>query len=200
MSTSAANISSMDGTNVVSPESAYKAWSEFDPSAHVRELSKTGANVAIDSNITPARYIRAMNQMEKTSHFYLKEGKHEEAYVLLNKLVTIFVEKLPTHPSYKTLDSKSRAEASRIIKRAFPIAEEMKTKLMHKYLHLKESSLRELEQQLASLSSTESPLAGSAAEQVVTAGDSQELSLSTADTHWQIASEEASTLMRYNLF
>ena len=179
----------MDTPSAATAESAYKAWSEFDPSAHVRELSKSGANVAIDSNIAPVRYIRAMNQMEKTSHFYLKEGKHEEAYVLLNKLVTIFVEKLPTHPSYKTLDSKLRAEGNRIVKRAFPIAEDLKTKLVHKYLHLKESSLKELDQQLVSLSSTAPLTTESVADEVA-----------TAETAEQIASEEVGAIIRTLLY
>ena len=138
----------MDPSSAGSTRSAYKAWSEFDPPTHVRELSRSGGNVDIDSNISPARYIRAMNQMEKTSHYYLKEGKHEQAYVLLNKLVTIFVEKLPSHPAYKTLDSKSRAEGNKIVKRAFPIAEDLKHKLTQKYVNLKETSMKELEQQL----------------------------------------------------
>ena len=189
----------MDTASVATPESAYKAWSEFDPSAHVRQLSKSGANVAIECNLTPARYIRAMNQMEKTSHFYLKEGKHEEAYVLLNKLVTIFVEKLPTHPSYKTLDSKSRAEGNIIVKRAFPIAEDLKTKLTHKYIHLKESSLKELELQLVCESSTDPPLTECVAGQVLTAEHAPELSLAPAETPGHMASEEVGTVAS-NLF
>ncbi|KAI6660042.1 AMSH-like protease isoform X2 [Oopsacas minuta] len=135
-------------------ESGYKAWSEFDPSAHVRELSKSGGNVEVDNNLSPARYIRAMNQMEKTSRYYLNDGKHEQAYVLLNKLVTIFVEKLPTHPAYKTLDSKSRAEGNKIVNRAFPIAEDLKSKLVQKYTHLKDNSLKEFNQKLESIASS----------------------------------------------
>ena len=138
----------MDPLNAGFARAAYKAWSEFDPPGHIRELSRSGGNVDIDSSISPTRYIRAMNQMEKTSHYYLKEGKHEQAYVLLNKLVTIFVEKLPSHPAYKTLDSKSRAEGNRIVKRAFPIAEDLKHKLTQKYVSMKETSMKELVQQL----------------------------------------------------
>ena len=138
----------MDPPSAGSARAAYKAWSEFDPPGHIRELSKSGGIVDVDCNISPTRYIRAMNQMEKTSHYYLKEGKHEQAYVLLNKLVTIFVEKLPSHPAYKTLDSKLRAEGNKIVKRAFPIAEDLKNKLTQKYVNLKETSMKELVQLL----------------------------------------------------
>ena len=126
-------------------ESAHKAWSEFDPANHVRLLGQSGAKVCVDSNLSPARYIRAMNQMEKTTLYYLKNGKQEEAYVLLNKLITIYIEKLPAHPAYKKLDSKSLAEGKKIVRRAFPVAEELKTNLTQKLQTLKDNSLQQLE-------------------------------------------------------
>ncbi|XP_070962531.1 AMSH-like protease isoform X2 [Oncorhynchus clarkii lewisi] len=67
----------------------------------VLALSKMGCSVEINEEITPRRYFRSGVEMERMAAVYLEEGSLENAYVLYNKFITLFVEKLPSHRDYR---------------------------------------------------------------------------------------------------
>uniref|UniRef100_A0A9J8CRB3 STAM binding protein like 1 n=2 Tax=Cyprinus carpio TaxID=7962 RepID=A0A9J8CRB3_CYPCA len=67
----------------------------------VRALSKMGYNIEINEDIAPRRYFRSGVEMEQMAAVYLEEGSLENAFVLYNKFITLFVEKLPSHRDYQ---------------------------------------------------------------------------------------------------
>uniref|UniRef100_A0A672P7D4 STAM binding protein like 1 n=1 Tax=Sinocyclocheilus grahami TaxID=75366 RepID=A0A672P7D4_SINGR len=67
----------------------------------VRALSKMGYNIEINEDIAPRRYFRSGVEMERMAAVYLEEGSLENAFVLYNKFITLFVEKLPSHRDYQ---------------------------------------------------------------------------------------------------
>uniref|UniRef100_A0A8C0SVQ2 STAM binding protein like 1 n=1 Tax=Canis lupus familiaris TaxID=9615 RepID=A0A8C0SVQ2_CANLF len=73
----------------------------LSPEERVRALSKLGANIAITEDIAPRRYFRSGVEMERMASVYLEEGNLENAFVLYNKFITLFVEKLPSHRDYQ---------------------------------------------------------------------------------------------------
>ncbi|XP_014650482.1 PREDICTED: AMSH-like protease isoform X3 [Ceratotherium simum simum] len=73
----------------------------LSPEERVRALSKLGCNIAVSEDITPRRYFRSGVEMERMASVYLQEGNLENAFVLYNKFITLFVEKLPSHREYQ---------------------------------------------------------------------------------------------------
>ncbi|EGV91930.1 AMSH-like protease [Cricetulus griseus] len=73
----------------------------LSPEERVRALSKLGCNISINEDITPRRYFRSGVEMERMASVYLEEGNLENAFVLYNKFITLFVEKLPSHRDYQ---------------------------------------------------------------------------------------------------
>ncbi|XP_059518751.1 AMSH-like protease isoform X2 [Myotis daubentonii] len=73
----------------------------LSPEERVRALSKLGYNITISEDITPRRYFRSGVEMERMASVYLEEGNLENAFVLYNKFITLFVEKLPSHRDYQ---------------------------------------------------------------------------------------------------
>ncbi|XP_023848873.1 AMSH-like protease [Salvelinus sp. IW2-2015] len=100
----------------------------------VRALSKMGCSIEINEEITPRRYFRSGVEMERMAAVYLEEGSLENAYVLYNKFITLFVEKLPSHRDYQQC---SVPEKQVIIKKlqdvAFPRKDQLKKLLHEKY-------------------------------------------------------------------
>ncbi|KAM6951872.1 AMSH-like protease [Aplochiton taeniatus] len=100
----------------------------------VRALGKMGSSVEINEDIAPRRYFRSGVEMERMAAVYLEEGSLENAYVLYNKFITLFVEKLPGHKDYqqccvpeKHLIMKKLQEV------AFPRKDQLKKLLQEKY-------------------------------------------------------------------
>nr|KAF6425805.1 STAM binding protein like 1 [Molossus molossus] len=73
----------------------------LSPEERVRALSKLGCNITVNEDITPRRYFRSGVEMERMASVYLEEGNLENAFVLYNKFITLFVEKLPSHRDYQ---------------------------------------------------------------------------------------------------
>ncbi|KAM3859709.1 AMSH-like protease [Diretmus argenteus] len=101
----------------------------------VRALGKMGSSVQINEDVAPRRYFRSGVEMERMAAVYLEEGSLENAYVLYNKFITLFVEKLPGHRDYQ--QQCSIPEKQLIMKKlqevAFPRKEELKKLLQEKY-------------------------------------------------------------------
>ncbi|KAM4623848.1 AMSH-like protease isoform 1-T2 [Polymixia lowei] len=100
----------------------------------VRALGKMGCSVEINEEIAPRRYFRSGVEMERMAAVYLEEGSLENAFVLYNKFITLFVEKLPSHRDYQQC---SVPEKQLIMKKlqevAFPRKDELKKLLQEKY-------------------------------------------------------------------
>ncbi|XP_060041417.1 AMSH-like protease isoform X2 [Erinaceus europaeus] len=106
----------------------------LSPEERVRALSKLGCHVAISEDITPRRYFRSGVEMERMASVYLQEGNLENAFVLYNKLITLFVEKLPNHRDYQQCEVPEKQDIMKKLKEiAFPRTDELKKDLLKKY-------------------------------------------------------------------
>ncbi|XP_072485080.1 AMSH-like protease [Notamacropus eugenii] len=106
----------------------------LSPEERVRALSKLGCNITISEDITPRRYFRSGVEMERMASVYLEEGNLENAFVLYNKFITLFVEKLPNHRDYQQCSIPEKQDIMKKLKEiAFPRTDELKKDLLKKY-------------------------------------------------------------------
>ncbi|KAM8923904.1 AMSH-like protease [Pelodytes ibericus] len=106
----------------------------LSPEERVRALSKLGCNITINDDITPRRYFRSGVEMERMASVYLDEGNLENAFVLYNKFITLFVEKLPGHRDYQHYEIPEKQDILKKLKDvAFPRTDELKKDLLKKY-------------------------------------------------------------------
>uniref|UniRef100_A0A6J0U8B7 AMSH-like protease isoform X3 n=1 Tax=Pogona vitticeps TaxID=103695 RepID=A0A6J0U8B7_9SAUR len=104
------------------------------PEERVRALSKLGCNITVNEDITPRRYFRSGVEMERMASVYLEEGNLENAFVLYNKFITLFVEKLPSHRDYQQCAVPEKQDILKKLKEiAFPRTDELKKDLLKKY-------------------------------------------------------------------
>ncbi|XP_015202172.1 AMSH-like protease isoform X2 [Lepisosteus oculatus] len=99
----------------------------------VRALSKMGCNIEINEDITPRRYFRSGVEMERMAAVYHEEGNLENAFVLYNKFITLFVEKLPSHRDYQQCTVPEKQVIMKKLQEAFPRTEKLKKLLQEKY-------------------------------------------------------------------
>ncbi|KAJ8264385.1 hypothetical protein GJAV_G00148550 [Gymnothorax javanicus] len=100
----------------------------------IRALSKMGCNIEINEDITPRRYFRSGVEMERMAAVYLEEGSLENAYVLYNKFITLFVEKLPSHRDYQQCSIPEKQVIMKKLQEvAFPCKDHLKMLLQEKY-------------------------------------------------------------------
>lgn len=114
-----------------------------DPGAKVRALADYGSQVEVDKLISPKLYFRSGREMLRMANMYCDEGNLESAFILYSKFITLFVEKLPTHPDYKTSPPNDIQDFKRKVKKVFPLAEEIKNQLKKKYTEEEEKRLLE---------------------------------------------------------
>uniref|UniRef100_A0A672LAN7 STAM binding protein like 1 n=1 Tax=Sinocyclocheilus grahami TaxID=75366 RepID=A0A672LAN7_SINGR len=100
----------------------------------VRALSKMGYNIEINEDIAPRRYFRSGVEMESMAAVYLEEGSLENAFVLYNKFITLFVEKLPNHRDYQQCNVPEKQVIMKKLQEvAFPRKDQLKRLLHEKY-------------------------------------------------------------------
>lgn len=107
----------------------------MEPSARVRMLAEMSADkIHVDGSIPIKRYLRSGKEMIKMANVYFEEEDWERSFMLYNKYITLFVEKLPKHhPDYKTINIADLKANKKTIKAAFPRAEETKVRVKEKY-------------------------------------------------------------------
>ncbi|XP_069467371.1 AMSH-like protease isoform X3 [Ambystoma mexicanum] len=106
----------------------------LSPEERVRALSKLGSNITINEDITPRRYFRSGVEMERMAYVYSEEGNLENAFVLYNKFITLFVEKLPTHRDYAQCAVPEKQDIMKKLKDvAFSRTDDLKKSLLKKY-------------------------------------------------------------------
>ncbi|XP_051973183.1 STAM-binding protein-like A [Xyrauchen texanus] len=110
--------------------------SDFNLSSEqrVRALTKLGSSVDVSEDVPPRRYFRSGMEIIRMANIYAEEGNVEHAFILYNKYITLFIEKLPRHRDYKTANIPEKKETMRKLKEtAFPKAEELKKLLLMQY-------------------------------------------------------------------
>ncbi|KAM8885982.1 STAM-binding protein-like A [Spinachia spinachia] len=104
------------------------------PEERVRALTKKGSSVEVNEDVPPRRYFRSGMEMIRMANIYADEGNIEHAFVLYNKYITLFIEKLPRHRDYKTANIPEKKDTLKKLKDvAFPQAEILKKALLRKF-------------------------------------------------------------------
>ncbi|NXD16318.1 STABP protein, partial [Nothocercus nigrocapillus] len=104
------------------------------PEERVRRLIRAGSAVEVSEEVPPRRYYRSGVEMLRMAAVYAHEGDPERAFILYNKYITLFIEKLPKHRDYKNADIPEKKETVKKLKEvAFPRAEELKKELLGRY-------------------------------------------------------------------
>ncbi|KAK0138107.1 STAM-binding protein-like A [Merluccius polli] len=104
------------------------------PEQRVRALTKKGSSVEVSDDMPPRRYFRSGMEMIRMAHIYTEEGNIERAFVLYNKYITLFIEKLPKHREYKTANIPEKKDTLKKLKDiAFPQAEVLKKALLRRF-------------------------------------------------------------------
>lgn len=91
-------------------------------------------------------------EMARMAQIYQSEGNYENAFILFIKFTTLFLEKIPSHPEYKTFDAAAKRQNKEKIKEIFPIAEQLKAKLQERFqqeynLYLEAEKQRKIERE-----------------------------------------------------
>ncbi|XP_068167021.1 STAM-binding protein-like A [Antennarius striatus] len=106
----------------------------LSPEERVRALTKKGSAVEVSDDMHPRRYFRSGMEMIRMANVYTEEGNIEHAFVLYNKYITLFIEKLPKHREYKTANIPEKKDTLKKLKDvAFPQAEILKKALLKRY-------------------------------------------------------------------
>uniref|UniRef100_A0A8C3K8Y5 STAM binding protein n=1 Tax=Calidris pygmaea TaxID=425635 RepID=A0A8C3K8Y5_9CHAR len=104
------------------------------PEERVRKLIQMGSAVEVNEDVPPRRYYRSGVEILRMATIYSEEGNIERAFILYNKYITLFIEKLPQHRDYKTAVIPEKRETVKKLKEvAFPRAEELKEELLKRY-------------------------------------------------------------------
>ncbi|NXA12473.1 STABP protein, partial [Sapayoa aenigma] len=110
------------------------ASASLPPEERVRRLIQAGSTVEVNEDIPPRRYFRSGVEILRMATVYSEEGNMEHAFILYNKYITLFIEKLPQHRDYKSAIIPEKRETVKKLKEvAFPRAEELKEELLKRY-------------------------------------------------------------------
>lgn len=104
------------------------------PEERVRALTKKGSSVEVNDDVPPRRYFRSGMEIIRMANVYTDEGNIEHAFILYNKYITLFIEKLPKHREYKTANIPEKKDTLKKLKDvAFPQAEILKKALLKRF-------------------------------------------------------------------
>nr|AAH73344.1 MGC80758 protein [Xenopus laevis] len=84
------------------------------PEERIRALVLKGTSVEVNDDIPPKRYYRSGVEMIRMANVYAGEGSTENAFILYNKYITLFIEKLPRHRDYKTANAPEKKETLKV--------------------------------------------------------------------------------------
>ncbi|XP_058491079.1 STAM-binding protein-like A [Solea solea] len=110
------------------------AFFSMQPEERVRLLTKKGSTVEVNDDVPLRRYFRSGMEMVRMAHIYTEEGNIEHAFLLYNRYITLFIEKLPKHRDYKTANVPEKKDTLKKLKDvAFPQAEILKKALLKRF-------------------------------------------------------------------
>ncbi|XP_054261603.1 STAM-binding protein-like isoform X2 [Macrosteles quadrilineatus] len=81
--------------------------------------------------------------MVRMANVYFEEGQLENAYILYMKFMTLFLEKIRTHPQLNTVSSTEKVVNQQKLREVLPKAEQLKHQLLKKYEEEYERYLRD---------------------------------------------------------
>ncbi|XP_058823072.1 STAM-binding protein [Topomyia yanbarensis] len=104
-----------------------------EPKERLRQLAAFSDSVEVDGNIPIKRYYRSGLEMVRMANVYMQEGNADKAYILYMRFMTLFLEKIRSHPEIKSVPADLKQQNQEKLKEVMPVAEKLKVKLMEKY-------------------------------------------------------------------
>ncbi|XP_055851913.1 STAM-binding protein [Episyrphus balteatus] len=111
----------------------YMGMSIVEPQARIKHLANYGNMIEVDPNMPVQRYFRSGTEILRMANVYLTEGNHENAYILYIKFMTLFIEKIRTHPDYNSVPAAVKQPIRVKLKEIIPVTEKLKDKLLVRY-------------------------------------------------------------------
>ncbi|XP_068207999.1 STAM-binding protein-like isoform X2 [Palaemon carinicauda] len=108
-------------------------FSHLEPGARIKQLCTQGNDVVVDPNIPLRRYFRSGLEMVRMANVYAEEGSLESAFILYMKFMTLFLEKIRSHPEFSGHSSIDKTNNTKKLKEILPKAENLKAMLREKY-------------------------------------------------------------------
>ncbi|KAK3793101.1 hypothetical protein RRG08_038606 [Elysia crispata] len=115
------------------PRQASLSSSGGSPDQRIKLLIEYGSLVEVDKSLAIKLYLRSGREMLRMANMYCDDSHFESAFILYYKFITLFLEKLPKHPDYKSAPQPELSDFKRKVKKVFPIAEQIKLKLKDQY-------------------------------------------------------------------
>lgn len=107
--------------------------SHLEPSVRIKQLCSQSNTVIVDGKIPLHRYFRSGLEMVRMANVYAEEGSLENAFILYMKFMTLFLEKIRSHPDFATHSSIDKTNNTKKLKEILPKAEKLKSQLREKY-------------------------------------------------------------------
>ncbi|XP_005183825.1 STAM-binding protein [Musca domestica] len=104
-----------------------------EPQERMHNLINFGKVNEIDPKQSIYRYYRSGTEMLRMAHVYLNEKNHENAFILYMKYLTLFVEKIRTHPDFPSIKSEMKTINKLIKEEVMPTSEKLRLKLLDRY-------------------------------------------------------------------
>lgn len=118
------------------------------PHDRVRAISEEAKRTTIDNNIPIRRYVRALTEVHRMATIFEAENDYYSAFALYNKFLTIFIEKLPNHREYRSVQVKDFQDLKSRTKEILSKAESVKKVLLKQYEKEYEQQKEQLRKQL----------------------------------------------------
>lgn len=127
---------------------SHRESSHLEPAARIKLLCSQGESIVVDPNIPLRRYYRSGLEMVRMANVYTEEGSYENAFILYMKFMTLFLEKIVSHPEFSGHSSVDKTNNAKKLKEILPKAEQLKARLTEKYqreysIIVKEQKLQE---------------------------------------------------------
>ncbi|XP_001357670.2 STAM-binding protein-like A [Drosophila pseudoobscura] len=104
-----------------------------EPQERMKHLSHCGNFIDVDKTQPVTRYYRSGTEMLRMANVYLREGNHENAFILYLRYMTLFIEKIRQHPDYGNVKAEVRDINKRIKDEIMPTTEKLRAKLLAHY-------------------------------------------------------------------
>ncbi|XP_050439965.1 STAM-binding protein-like [Adelges cooleyi] len=103
------------------------------PDQRLNQIFLFSSKVELNPNVAARKYYQSGIDMIRMAEVYLKDNNLEQAYILYNKFMVLFLETISTHPDYKNVPAEDRNANNRLLRDVLPRAENLKSQLKAQY-------------------------------------------------------------------
>ncbi|KAL5009225.1 hypothetical protein ScPMuIL_014806 [Solemya velum] len=110
-----------------------KGCDNLDPEVRLEQLCDFASEIVASENFSPRQHKWNGLLICRTARSCHEEGDIERAFVLYMRVLSLFIEKLPRHSQYSSLNPSEVTEIKQKIKEILPVAERVKARLRKTY-------------------------------------------------------------------